>query len=352
VPTIAEILTHSAAHTALFAEQRLQREEYLFDHPTDIAVMLCIDGRAKLRTCTGTLPGVITPMRSPAGDAHPSWPGFKANMKTFLESGHSMDLFIATFHESGSNNSHLGCAAVNKNPHEARRIADALASQLNHLHRGTSLSCIVMGIDTDDDSLILRSNAGTELNTKSLKGASAPEIQEQLYRLYPDCPRKIREDLTPLIEGNLRVLASRERIREGEQLDHQESVIGIAGGLGSFDWLDRDMALIVSTINLGKFEEWLATAATVLLGNIARWGNDPLRRHLVDRGVVLMSCMPYWRPSRYEILQAELDAVYHEEVAMEIIRRRFPELLPHLDVLTARIDMTTRTLKVINERRR
>ncbi len=349
MPTIDEIVEISRNHERLFASQREARREYLSRHPTTMVVLECIDGRVKFRACTDTLPGIITPLRSPGGKANACWPAFKSQLKTWFDGPH-FKLFIATFHFSGSNNAHLGCAAVNKDEQKARQIVDDLAGQLNRIYAATPLYAIVIGINTDDGSLVLRSATGNrEVDATTLVGKTTREIEEVLYGLYPDCPRQIRSDLAPIVVRNCQFIRARPK-NDGD-LDHQEMMIGVAGGLGSFSWLDKDMALIVSTIHLGELEKSLLTAATVLSNNLDRWSKSPSQQHMLERGIVLMSCVPYWTDSRSDVMQAEEEAQYYQQTALDIITPKFPDLVRRLSLLTATIDPGTRHLTFLSEER-
>lgn len=347
MPTIDEILNISKTHEQLFASQRELRREYLSRHPTTMVVLECIDGRVKFRACTDTLPGIITPLRSPGGKANACWPAFKSQLKTWFDSPH-FKLFIATFHFSGSDNAHLGCAAVNKDERKARQIVDDLAGQLNRIYAATPLYAIVIGINTDDGSLVLRSAVGNrEVDTTTLVDKTTKEVGEILYELYPECPRQIRLDLVPIVMRNSQLIQVQPK--NDADLDHQETMIGIAGGLGSFSWLDKDMGLIVSTIHMGELERSLVTAATVLSNNLEKWSKNPSQQHMLERGVILMSCVPYWTDSRSDVMQAEEEAQYYQQTALDILTPKFPELVRRLSLLTATIDPGTRHLTVLSE---
>ncbi|MFA5242379.1 MAG: hypothetical protein WC392_08420 [Sulfuricella sp.] len=56
---------HSASFTS--PEMFLARERYLAEHPSDIVVLKCMDGRINIPVATNTPPGILTPIRNLGG---------------------------------------------------------------------------------------------------------------------------------------------------------------------------------------------------------------------------------------------------------------------------------------------
>lgn len=303
-----------------------------------------MDGRLNLSLMTNTPAGIIRPFRTMGGLFNLGMPWFGDILEDWINRSMSKGqrcLLFNTYHFSEGDNSHRGCKGVGFQIERGLRSASHLKKQVEHVF-GANHSVvypIVVGIETDTDALILHNN-GDRLDLRDCNGCDERSLRERLVGLYPDMSERMREDLLPLVMGNLdHVRDVRKTCRTPLEMDHREQVICVGRG---FDWLHLpNMALII-----GPFSE--------------NWANEvAVAGQIVHKSRMIMSCegwkpehdgalvlcaSSYWEPGIQQ-LRAEQRARYFAEVSDRTLREAVPDL--DFQTIIGTVNMDTRSLNVI-----
>src|SRR6185437_13558885 len=137
----------------------LWRQQYRAKYPTEIAALKCMDGRLNLALMTETPPGIIQPFRNIGGKFDLGWPFFCVLMREWVEYALSRGrdcMVLVTYHYS-KGDSHRGCKGFGYDTKAAIANAEALRAKFEDVF-GSSHQIvypIVVGIETDSDSLVL-----------------------------------------------------------------------------------------------------------------------------------------------------------------------------------------------------
>ena len=334
------LLDLNVRHAQTFMDLATERRRYRGEHPTEIAALKCMDGRLNLPVMTQTAVGIIQPYRNLGGKFDLGWPFFQATIDDWVQYAISRGrhcIIFVTYHYSRGD-IHRGCRGFNYDKVAARDTAIALKSQFNRIYGGGVVVPIVCGIETDLDALILHGEDGRVVDLAEVKLTSQQDVEELVRSLYPVMSMRVVSDLLPLIRGNLKHIAQiRTSNRPIEALEHNEWVLGIGRG---FDWLHA----INTAFIVGPFDPHLSfaieTAAKLLEGNI-----DAAR--INANGIVLLASASYRDSAGPEHNLAKEKAMFLSQFSFEIIKRRVPRLIPHLQILTGCTNMNTREFEVI-----
>lgn len=345
-PIVQFLLERNAAASALFNDDREQREEYRRQHPTEIAALKCMDGRLNLAVMTETPTGIIQPFRNIGGLFDLGWPYFGSIFEKWvnycLAKGRPCLAFV-TYHFS-KGDTHRGCAGHAYNTPNAIACAVRQHAQIwEYADRRftaaarNNLYPIVVGIETDEDALVLQGMNGQSLDLSTMSASTTEEeMLKEIVKLYPDMSRLMGRDLLPLLMGNLRHIAKiRAMQRPITDAEHKEQVLVIGRGV---DWLHLpNKALIVGpySYNLGGP---IGTAGKLLLANL-REGRIP-----ADQGVVLMSSAVYRGDDEGERARAPEKAISMAKFAYATLKEQVPELIEHLHCLVGTSNADTRLL--------
>ncbi len=158
-------------------------ETYRKEHPTEMIVFKCMDGRLNLPIATESTTGVFEPMRNLGAKFHFGWPAFYERTNGLIERavarGNNV-LLIITYHLSKSGN-HLGCAGHDYDTEAAKKNAEELAEQARFVYgqgKDSEVNIIVIGFDTDIDAIILHGTLPDQIYDMGeeirVKGESAP----------------------------------------------------------------------------------------------------------------------------------------------------------------------------------
>ncbi|MBX4204635.1 MAG: carboxysome shell carbonic anhydrase [Candidatus Doudnabacteria bacterium] len=337
--TIETLLRINEQHSQEFLDQKIERIRYRGEHPTEICALKCMDGRLNLPVMTETALGVIQPFRNLGGKFSLGWPLFQNLINEWVNYAivrgrHS--LVLVTYHKSRGDD-HRGCAGFNYETDKAITAAKTLKAQFDRVY-GSGVSTLVCGIETDLDALILHGEGGEVLDLAECKDTSKAALTAMLQEFYPSFPERVVNDLLPLVEGNVRHIRKiRASNRPISDIVHKEWVLGIGR---AFDWLHLvNTAFIVGPYDL-KLEVAIETAGGLLLKNL-REGR------LSDDKLVMMTSAGY-RSAGPEQRLAEEKAKDLAEYSVEILHRKVPDILDHLQVLTSTVNLDTRKLDVIN----
>ncbi|MBI5732435.1 hypothetical protein HY967_00545 [Candidatus Jorgensenbacteria bacterium] len=321
----------------------LERRKYREQHPTEIAVLKCMDGRLNLPVMTNTALGIIQPWRNLGGRFDLGWPLFALTMKDWVDYAINRGrdcLVIITYHYA-KGDVHRGCRGFNYDVDAARAFTAELNKQFDSVFGKKVVYTIRCGIETDLDTLILHGEGGEVLDVSSISDHSSENVVEILRKMYPQMPFAILKDLLPLIQGNIEHIAEiKDAKRPITDAEHKEWVLAVGRG---FDWLHE----INTTLIVGPYDPDLAgairTAAGILRTNLEE------KRITEEKGIVLMTSAPYRDPAGPEPHLAAEKAKFLNRFSFEIIKKDVPELLPYLQRLTMRVDMNTRQAEVLEQ---
>lgn len=343
VDGIDRLLKLNAEHSKLFVDAgtALERRFYREQHPTEIAVLKCMDGRLHLPVMTNTALGIIQSWRNLGGTFDLGWLGFQQSIeswKNYAMSKGRYSLVIATYHYARGE-AHRGCRGFNYDRKEAERFSSVLKSQFDRVYGRKILYTIQMGIETDWDALILHGENGEVVDLGTVADDSHESLLKMLKRLYPEMPERIVLDFLPLVKGNIaHTKAVQESHRPTQDAEHKEWVLGVGRG---FDWLHEiNTAFIIGPFD-PNLERAIATGATLLLDNIKSG------RVNHGGGAVLMASAPYRNPAGEDQGLAREKALFLQKFASDAIAEKVPELKPYLQHLTVTVDMNTRAVNVL-----
>ncbi len=330
----------SAAYTDPSAQAA--RQLYRAEHPTEILVMKCMDGRLNLSLYTETPPGIIQPFRNIGGKFDLGWPFFQEvisdSVNHAIKERARQCVLISSYHFSKGDH-HRGCAGFGYDTEGAKAAALNLQKQFSHVFGGADMRpiyALTIGIETDEEALTFHGKDDHVLQVADLHtSTTSEEIMRHLIALYPDMNKKMMSDLLPLIEGNISHISKlRVSGREPIDLEHREQVIAVGRG---FDWLHLpNTALIIGPYS----HEWpnaVKTAGTIVLGNISA-GRIPK-----DTGILLLIAALYRGEegsAGWNLKEEKVRYLLRE--AEKTIREGVPELVPYLHTLAGVVHADTR----------
>jgi len=299
-----------------------------------------MDGRLNLPYITETALGIMSPWRNLGGKFDLGWIGYQQTIHEWVNyaiANRRQCLKLVTYHYSRGNK-HRGCRGFNYNVEEARAFTLNLKRQFDECFGTTVVHTVQWGIETDLDALVLHGEGGKVVDLADLQLESNPDLPDVLEDLYPAMPDEVRNDLLPLVEGNIRHIGSvRSSSRPIADVKHKEWVLAIGRG---FDWLhELNTALIV-----GPFDPDLAAAITtagqLLLDNVRAGRTN-------GRDIVLMASAPYRHRAGTPPRLAEQKARFLGKFAYDVLKRNVPKLVPSIRRLTGTVDMNTREFGVL-----
>jgi hypothetical protein len=248
-------------------------------------------------------------------------------------------LALITYHYS-KGDPQRGCAGFNYDTEAAKAHTYDIKRQVEEVfgpdHK--TVYPIVCGFETDDDSLILHGSTGEQLNMADLKLSDKDTLLPRLEALYPDMSAQMRQDLLPLVAGNLdHVYEAREMERELD-LVHREWMICIGRG---FDFLHTpNLALIIGPYS-PNLSDPIDKAAGIIESNM-KAGRIP------DDGFLLFASVPY-HDVGVDRARAGVKSNFLSNFAADRIRTTHPELAKKMYVKTAILDWHSRRLEVLSD---
>ena len=322
---------------------RLARTIYRAQFPTEFAALKCMDGRLNLALFTETPTGIIQPFRNIGGKFDLGWPFFAESIKAWVnycaERGRNT-VFLVTYHFSRGKKER-GCAGWNYDTDSARASAFSLARQVEEVFGASPriVYPIVIGLETDNESLVLHGSADQVIDLSTLKTTDG--LEDLIRGLYPDMPSHIVRDFFQLLKGNINHI---EEVRRSDRppidLEHREQIIAVGRG---FDWLHiPNKALIIGPYS----HEWpdaVATAGKIILGNLAS-GRIPHQEGVL----LLVAAMSRDQEGSFGWNLAKEKAQYLESVCQKVLNDRVPELKQCLKVLSGVTFADTRKFHVLS----
>lgn len=337
------LFAHAARHADEFAspEATLARQAYLASHPTAIAVLKCMDGRINIPFSTGTPPGIIQPFRNLGGMFDLGWPHLGEVLAHYVHQRISEGrrvLLLATYHFSRGEPKR-GCAGFNYDTAAALAATQALRGQIETVfgHGHQSVYPLICGFETDEDALILHGERGDTLDLSAVTLADEALLPARLAAFFPDMPEQMRQDLLPLLLGNLRHISNVRQSERTLDSEHREWIICLGRG---FDFLHiPNLALIVGPYS-PQLADPIGKAAGIIASNMQA-GRIP------DDGFLLLASSPYEEIGS-DRARAEMKARFMAGFAARVIAERVPGMAGRMIARTAVLDWRTRRLELLS----
>ena len=336
------LMEQARKFSAVFSssENFIARQRYLAEHPSAIAVLKCMDGRVNLPVATRTPLGIIQPFRNLGGKFNLGWPHLGEVLGNYVHdqacTGRRV-LLLITYHYS-KGDKHRGCAGFNYDTEAARAFTYNIKKQVEHVFgagHGTVYP-IVCGFETDEEALVLHGLKGETLDVSELAGHDQYGLRPRLEEMFPDMPSQIRNDLEPLVLGNMDHIVEVKKTDRALDIEHHEWVICVGQG---FDFLHvPNVAFIIGPYS-PNLDEPIHQAAAMVEANM-RAGRIP------DDGFLLLASVPYAEVG-VNHARAELKSRFLSKFAADVIRAGHPDLAHKMQVRTAVLDWRSRKLEVI-----
>ena len=331
-----KILAMNAERSRLFQETNHERRNYRREHPIEIAVTMCMDGRVNLTVVCELPVGIISPFRNIGGRYDLGWPllrHFLNELEGYAYKKRRPMLLIITYHWS-KGDEHRGCAGFKYNKAEAIASMKQFKAQVDSCY-GSRIHTILMGLETDSDALIVHGDKDRILDMSEKDGASVLGLQGDLAELFPLMPEQMRMDVASLLFGNVRHIAKvRVERRCLKEFKHNERVLAIGQG---FDWLRNDnFALIIGPCD-PVLDQPIVTAATIIHRN---W-----KEKRIPQGGVLLVSTPFRKCE--DRSGAVEQSRYLANLATRCIAKQVPEMVNFFEPLVGVLDIETRAFEAI-----
>lgn len=317
-------------------EAQLERSRYLSEHPTAIVVFTCMDGRLNIPVATNTPDGITLSFRNLDGRFDLGWPNLGRVLTKLVDGLASQGrpaLMLVMYHYS-KGNPRRGCRGFN-DTYLARTHMYNIRRQIETVFRTDHCPVypLVCGFETDEGTLVLHGSSGNVLDLSLISPIDQATLPARLAQLYPDMPDLMRQDLLPLVKGNVAHIADIKQVRQEYSAEHHEWMIGIGRG---FDWLYMpNQALIIGPYS-PDLTDPIRKAAGIIDANM-RAGRIP------DDGFLVLAEETYQEISGNRT-NAELRSHFLSEFAAKIIRTDFPKLADKMHVRTTVLNSQSRAI--------
>ena len=336
------LMEHARTHSTSYSspESSMARTRYLAEHPTDLVVLKCMDGRVNFSMATNTPQGIINPLRNLGGYFNLGWPHMSEvltnHLRGVISEGRRSMIMISYHYSKGSPK--RGCAGFNYDIDAAKAHTLELKKQVEQVF-GPGHSIVypmVCGFETDEDALILHGSNGDKLDVSTLAPSDRDSLLPRLEKLFPDMSTQMRLDLLPLVEGNIEhIEKGRDQTRQLDNV-HREWTICVGH---VYDFLQiPNLALIIGPYS-PSLEEPIHKAAGIIQDNMET-GRIP------DDGFLLLTSAPY-RDAGLEMERAKLNSRFLSDFAAKQIRLSHPHLAKKMHMRTAVMNWQTRDLSLL-----
>ncbi|WP_369158669.1 hypothetical protein [Candidatus Thiodiazotropha sp. LNASS1] len=338
------LINHASTHSEKYSKPGswLARTRYLSEHPTAIAVLKCMDGRINIPIATNTPQGIIQPFRNLGGIFDLGWPHLGEVLASYVQnvvSDGRRVMTLITYHFS-KGDPQRGCAGFNYDTEAARSHTYQIKRQVEEVFGDDHATVypIVCGFETDDDALILHGSTGEQLNMADLKLSDKDTLLPRLEALFPDMSAQMRQDLLPLVAGNLDHVEEARQLQRELDIVHREWMICIGRG---FDFLHTpNLALIIGPYS-PNLSDPIDKAAGIIESNMEA-GRIP------DDGFLLLASVPF-QDVGVDRARAEVKSKFLSNFAAERIRVSHPELAKKMKVKTAVLNWHSRHLEMLSQ---
>lgn len=333
------LLKHNKARSEEYCspDQALARRKYRASHPTEIAALKCMDGRINLPLITEVPWGIIQPFRTLGGKFCLGWPYFGELVQDWT--GYAVSkgrdcLLLVTYHWSKGDH-HRGCKGFGYDLDFSRKYTAGIVKDAEYIYGGNHsvVYPIQVGIETDEDSLVLHGKGGKVLDLSKLEDEDSEKIRAKVELLFPDMKPSMIRDLMPLVCGNIHHIKEIRRAkRPVRDVQHGEDTVALGRG---FSWLHLpNRALIIGPYSYDLANP-IANAASIVLDNLEK-GRIPKRK-----GVVFMVSALYRDPVGPSKRAAVVKARSMAKFAQEVISQEVPKLVPSVRFLVGTLDNNT-----------
>lgn len=304
-----------------------------------------MDGRLNFSIITNMPIGIIRPMRNLAGTFDL---GYDSLGKTLIEwvndtmrCGRDC-LMFCTYHWS-KGDKHRGCFGHNYDVEEARSDAFDLMSKLDRNFGNRSVVYpILVGIETDEDSLVLHGHRGRSLDVVENLDCDPSIRKEMIRQLYPDMSEGMLASLAHVVEGNVaHIKELRQTPRSLGDIVHSEDIMCVGRGFDSLHWLNRALIIGPYSYDLSKPIE---SAAKILWDNLQASNG----KELSAREVLLMTTGIHEKDNIYQMRFAEEKALSLRRLAESVIKATYPELHSRLQILSGTVDIDSLLFKPLD----
>lgn len=339
---ISWLLDLARRHSADYAspEAFLARKRYLARHPTAVMVLKCMDGRINIPVATQTPIGIIQPFRNLGGMFNLGWPHLgevlTGHVHDVVSTGRRA-LMLITYHYS-KGDPRRGCAGFNYDTQAAIAHTHGVKAQVEHTFGAAHATVypIVCGFETDEDALVLHGENGHTLNASDCCGDAAT-LPHRLAALCPDMPTQVREDLLPLLVGNIEHIEAVRQASRQLDIEHREWIICVGRG---FDFMHMpNLALIIGPYG-PDLADPIRKAAGIIEANMAR-------NRIPDDGFLVLASSPYQEPG-VDRARAELKSRFLSQFAATVIASEFPDLAGKMFRKTAVLNWGSRALELLD----
>lgn len=332
------------SHSEEFVRMRPLRQLYRANHPTEICAFKCMDGRIHIPVVTKTPLGIIRPYRNIGGYFDLGWPYLGEDLVSWVKYGISKgrkSLILVTYHFSQGDD-HRGCAGFNYDKAAAFNFTIDFHCQVNRLfgENNQVVFPIVIGLETDTDSLILHPQDPTDSRIFLCSEQTSNEenyLFPALSQLYPDMDPIVLSDLLPLVKGNISHIQDvKKSNRQLDDMRHCEWALGIGRG---FDWMhESNTALIIGPYS-PDLSEPVIKALSIIADNMksGRVNND---------GFLILSSAPF-RENGVDENRAKEKSLFFRRYVGKILQERYPELVDKARFISVVVDEHTREAKKI-----
>lgn len=322
-------------------EAQLARSRYLAEHPTAIVVFTCMDGRINIPTATNAPDGIILPFRDLGGRFDLGWPYLGRVLEKLVRGLANQirpTLVLVMYHYS-KGDPHRGCDGFGYDTYVARAHMYGIKRQIEEVFSTghSAVYPLVCGFETDEDTLVLHGSSGDVLDLSTISSTEQEPLRALLAQLYPDMPDLMRQDLLPLVMGNIAHIANIKRVSRELIIERCEWVICIGRG---FDWLYMPHQALI----IGPYSPDLADPIRKAAGIIEA---NMLAGHIPDDGFLLLAQETYQAIGANRTY-AELKSRFLSEFAANIIRTDFPKLAEKMHVRTAVLNWQSRAMEMID----
>lgn len=333
------LLAHNEEKSRAYSDPGVtsMRRLYRQRHPTEIAALKCMDGRINIPLITGIPKGIIQPFRNLGGRFDLGWPYFGQLMQEWeayaISKGRKGIVFI-TYHWSKSHE-HRGCAGFGYKKEDAIQHTIELHDQFERVfgREHAVVHPIRVGIETDEDSMVLHGKDDYRLDLAKEANTSFEELRIKVEKLDPSMDATTVNDLLNLVWGNIEhraeVLRSKRPVQD---VEHKENVLALGRG---FTWLHIPNKAIIIAPLMPDQTEPIEKGARIILNNLKTV------KGLKKDGAVLLFSVFHREPVGPEKTFAIEKADSLAFLAIKTIKERVPELLPHLDLMIGTTDNNT-----------
>jgi hypothetical protein len=322
-------------------EAQLARSLYLAEHPTAIVVFTCMDGRINIPIATNTPDGIILSFRNFDGRFDLGWPHLGRVLTKLVDglASRKRPILVLVMYHYSKGNPRCGCDGFNYDTYVARTHMYGIKRQIEAVFSTDHCTVypVVCGFETDEDTLILHGSSGNVLDLSTISSTDQETLPALLAQLYSDMPDLMRQDLLPLVMGNIAHIASIKQVSRELIIEHREWMICIGRG---FDWLYMpNQALIIGPYS-PELADPIRKAASIIDANMHAG-------HIPDDGFLLLAEETY-REIGVNRTYAELKSRFLSGFAANIIRIDFPKLAEKMHVRTAVLNWQLRAMEMID----